>query len=122
MDQKPAFRLYTLGSFGLSKVRYALVGMEAPRPIVKHGVTNQEIGQKKRRPIHSRSGAWILSGLSGGQVLLLITTKGPTERTGFRIFRRKVEDTASFRRLGSVEPAAERARELTSGVTAVRVN
>ena len=45
MDQKPAFRLYTLvGSFGLSKVRYALIGMVAPRPVIKHGATKQKIG------------------------------------------------------------------------------
>ena len=38
-----------------------------------------------------------------------------------RIFRRKVEDTTGFSRLGSVEPAAERARELAVHIQAVRV-
>ena len=58
MNHKSAFRLYTLGSFGLSKVRYAPVGMEVPQPTIEHGAAKREIGQKKRRPIRYRSGAW----------------------------------------------------------------
>ena len=60
---------------------------------------------------------------SGGQVLktLPVTTKGPTERTGFQLFRREVEDTAGFRRLGTVEPATECAREHALRIQAVRV-
>ena len=58
--------------------------------------------------------------MSGGQSLLIFATKGTAERTVFRIFRRKVEDTTGcFRRLGSVEPAAERARELRPSVLQV---
>ena len=63
MDRKAAFQTYIFGSFGLSKVRYAPIGVEVPRPIIKHGATKQEVGQKKRRPIHCGPGAWMLSGL-----------------------------------------------------------
>ena len=44
MDQNPAFGLYTsLGSFGLSKLQYVLIGMEGPQPIIKLGVAKQKM-------------------------------------------------------------------------------
>ena len=111
---------YVLGSFGLSKVRYALIGMEVPRPIIKQGATKQKIEQKKRRPIRNRSGAWYWQDVRWLKLTTyLIATKGTTERTGLLVFRREVEDTTGFSSLGTVEPAAERPRELTSGVQVI---
>ena len=96
--------------------------MEGPRPIIELWAAKQEIGQKKA-PDPLGIGRLDVVRTSGGQVLktLPVTTKGPTERSVFRTFRREVEDTASFRRLGTVEPAAERARELGSGVQVIRM-
>ena len=57
MDQKPAFRLYALELLRIGERRYALIGMLALRPIIKHWRTKREIRQKKRRPIRLGSGA-----------------------------------------------------------------
>ena len=67
---------------------------------------------KKRRPIRNRSGAWYWQDVRcQSLVLIAIATKRATERTILQVFRRKVEDTTGFRRLGTVEAAIERAGE-----------
>ena len=114
-------RLYTLGSFGLSKVRYALIGMEGPRSIIEHGATKQEIGQKKRRPIRNGSGAWILSGLQVVKSYFLSPPKAPRNAPSSASSDVKSKTPPASSRLGSVEPAAERARELAVHIQAVRV-
>ena len=109
MDRKPAFRLYTLGSSGL---RQGAIGADWHGRASAH---HQTLGDETRNRAKEKAPdpLWIgrldVVRTSGGQVLktLPVTTKGPTERTGFRIFRREVEDTAGFRRLGTVEPATE---------------
>ena len=96
-------------------------GMVAPRTIVKHGAMKQKTGKRKG----ARSlgiGRLDIVRTSGDQVSinLPVGTEGPAERTVRRVvFRREVKDPASFRCLGSVEPAAERARELAIGVKSV---